>query len=112
MEFQHRDCFPVNGQNTKTCHCAEAQYIIGEGDEAEIAQAIRDAYGAFFRQGSFDVPMMDWNALNGQTNVIDSSSLTQKNTFVQQCQALDVAAPNGYLWQAPGLSKTLQTMLS
>ena len=24
MEFQHRDCFPVNGQNTKTCHCAEA----------------------------------------------------------------------------------------
>jgi len=101
MEFQYRTCAPVNGQNTKTCHCAEAQYIIGEDGEAEIAEQIRAAYGAFFRNGAFDpdIPMLDWNALNGQTNVIDGFGLEQKNTFIQECAALD---NSNYLWKKPG----------
>ena len=100
MEFQYRNCARVGGQNTKTCHCAEAEYVIGEGDEAPVGAAMRNWYGEFFRTGAFNVNMQDWNQLNGKTNVTDSTSLFQKFTYSDECTALD--GGNNYLWLEPG----------
>ena len=61
MEFRYRNCGEdENGVNTKTCHCEEGTWINGnerlDNKEAPwdtFGQEIEDAFGQFFRQGTF-----------------------------------------------------------
>ena len=81
MEFRFRSCDPdENEVNTKTCHCAEGQWINGnrnlnnvEAPWDTFGQEMEDAWGQFMRTGSFPQnTMKSYQELNYEAfNVLD-----------------------------------------
>jgi len=62
MQFEYRTCEPDdNGENTRTCHCSEGMYINGnkpldtykEDWRRKIVEDMRNAWGQFYREGTF-----------------------------------------------------------
>ena len=105
MQFQYRNCEPdENDVFTRTCHCAEGMFINGnknldqyeEGADRDIVEAIRNAWGQFYRDGTFPAgTLKDYREVNGEFNVIDSEFRTEA-VFSDECAALD--AVDNYLW--------------
>lgn len=105
MQFQIRTCEPdADGVNTKSCHCSEGMYINGnknlegysDAGEREMAEAMRNAWGQFYREGTFPADTLyDYRAINGDFNVIDDSFRSEP-VFYYECAVLDLV--DNYLW--------------
>ena len=105
MEFRHRNCDPdENGVNRKTCHCAEGDWITGgknvnneEPPWDTFGVDIRNAYGEFFRTGTFpENTLKSYEALAFDAfNVLDGQ-FSYENVRDGECDALDAA--ENYNW--------------
>ena len=99
VQWEFPNCDVVNGSPTKTCHCAEQEWVwsikdpaILPSDQREEAQRLQDAYGQFFRDGTFpEGTFINYRSLEtGKTNVIGTEDgLVADERFYRECQLLD-----------------------
>ena len=96
-QFELRNCDQVNGVNTKSCHCSEQGWIWSISNPGQFptqeqqdgAQALQNAYGQFFRDGTAP-GFTDYKDLSrGQLNVIGDAGLVQVDRWAQECDFLD-----------------------
>jgi len=105
MQFEYRNCEKnADNEMTKTCHCAEGSFILGRKDisqyqeqwQKDIAQRMRDAWGQFFREGTFPAGTLTSYIESGfEFNIIDREFYTRK-AFKDECEILDKM--DNYLW--------------
>ena len=104
MEFGVPNCDPINGVNTKSCHCGEAAWVHGRrGYTGDLGLKMRDVWGEFYKTGSFNSTLISsWEEMNFDGfNVISQSEWSQRSILNwDECQILDEIheALNDYTW--------------
>ena len=48
MHWENNNCDPIDGANTKTCHCAEGKWVRGSG-HGNLGSRIGSAYLNFYK---------------------------------------------------------------
>ena len=48
MHWENDNCDPIDGVNTKTCHCAEGKWVRGSG-HGNLGSRIGSAYLNFYK---------------------------------------------------------------
>ena len=92
-QFNEPNCDPVDGKNTKSCHCSEGAYVRGQRFSA-FGQRMKSTFAKFYKTGSMDLKTfseMNFDAFN----ILSASTWTQSPVLDwTECQILDKIQEN------------------
>ena len=94
MHWENDNCDPIDGVNTKTCHCAEGKWVRGSG-HGNLGSRIGSAYLNFYKvrnkaQGSFIADLFsDTHTLSSSILILNSQLwVSLKISSIRESKAL------------------------